>query len=69
MLPDALDDFSAYEHAQALKEEKLPHCDMCGEPIHEGDMMYSIEGKTLCIECLDWMYGESVTDYMNDNFY
>ena len=67
MLPDALDDFRAYDAVQAAIEEALPKCSCCGEPIQE--KMYKIGGETLCEDCLDWKYAESVEDYMNDNYY
>lgn len=66
-VPDNYDIFCAYEHAREAEEELLPVCDICGERISE--KMYHIEGRTLCEDCVDWKYGESVDDYLNDNFY
>lgn len=66
-VPDNYDAFRAYDAARAAEEELLPKCDICGEPIPE--RMYRINGETLCEECMDDKYGESVGDYMNDNFY
>ena len=66
-VPDNYDLFRAWDAARAAEEERLPKCDCCGEPIHE--KMFRINGKTLCEDCVDAIYGESVDDYLDDNFY
>lgn len=65
-VPDNYDAFRAWDAARAAEEARLPKCSDCGEPIDE--MMYRINGEVLCESCLNFRYGESVEDYLNDNF-
>ena len=58
MIPDYNDLFDRRDAAQARYEEKLPHCDYCGEPIW--DKFYEIEGKIICADCLEDLYAQTV---------
>ena len=47
-------DFEIWDAACEEETEKLPHCEVCGEPT---DVYYEIEiGGVICPDCLDEMY-------------
>ena len=48
---DPIHDFEVWDAEQSEYERNLPHCDYCGEPIHE--KYYEIDGDTVCEECLE----------------
>ena len=53
-------DFLDYDAEQSEYERKLPHCDYCGEAIHE--KYYEIDGETICEECLEANFAKWVND-------
>ncbi len=48
-MPDCCYDYR-YENAQP---KKITICDICGEPIHEGDSYYDIENTVICDSCIN----------------
>jgi formylmethanofuran dehydrogenase subunit E len=48
---DPLRDFENYDRQQAEREEQLPKCDYCGDPIY--GHYYEIDGENVCPGCLD----------------
>ena len=63
---DPIADFNRYEADQEEQLDKLPKCDICGEPIQD-DYMYDIYGDIFCEECLKDKFRKSVEDYTDDN--
>lgn len=57
-LPDYNDLYDRRDEEQAEYEERLPHCEFCGEPIYE--KYYEIEGKIVCEDCLEDLYAHDV---------
>lgn len=49
---DPLDDFASHDREQAKRLERLPKCDICGEPIQD-DHFYLIDGYNFCPGCLE----------------
>lgn len=60
-----LADFDRWEREQEEEEEKLPVCDICGEPI-QGDYLYDLDGELVCEECLINNFRHPVEDYIDD---
>lgn len=60
---DPMRDADRYEVARQEEEDKLPVCDICGEPIQD-DYLYDLEGTLVCEECLKENYRKSVEDYI-----
>lgn len=60
-------DFDRYDMAMAQKEAMLPKCEKCGEPIHD-DVYYEINGEILCESCVQYEYGRSTQDYLDNNY-
>ena len=58
-----LADAENYAAAQDEQLEKVAKCDQCGKPIYEKG--YKIDGELLCLDCVDELYGEDVSDYGN----
>jgi formylmethanofuran dehydrogenase subunit E len=56
-------DFMRRDRAQAEREARLPHCEICGEPIHE--KYYNINGEIICEDCLETNYAYDVDDYID----
>lgn len=56
---DPIQDFLRYDREQQRKLDKLPKCDICGEPLQDG-YYYLINGEALCHDCLDNNYREEV---------
>ena len=63
---DPLRDFDRYDMAMASKEAKLPVCDKCGTRINED--FFNIGGDILCENCVHDEYGQSLEDYLSDNY-
>ena len=57
---DPLRDFSRHDAERAKAEERLPHCDYCGEVIYE--KYYEIGGKIVCEDCLEDLFAQYVED-------
>ena len=62
MISDNLDAFAAWEFEQAREAERLPHCDICGEPLDYE--LFVIDGRVLCLDCVRWKYGDKVDDFL-----
>lgn len=67
MTDDPLRDFDRYDAMMADREAKLPHCDVCGEPIND-DIYFEIDGEILCEKCMHDKYAMSTEDYLDNNF-
>lgn len=63
---DPIADFNRYEADQEEQLDKLPKCDICGEPIQD-DYLYDIYGDIFCEECLNDKFRKNVEDYTDDN--
>ena len=48
---DPLYDFDMHDAEQAEYEKKLPHCEYCGEAIHE--KYYEIGDEIICEDCMN----------------
>lgn len=48
---DPATDFDRYDAEQSEYERKLPHCEYCGEAIHE--KYYEIDDEIICEDCLE----------------
>ena len=57
-------DFDRYDAECAKYEARLPHCEYCGEAIHE--RYYVINDEIICEECLEQHFGHRVEDYLED---
>lgn len=56
-------DFERYDAEQAKEEERLPHCEYCGEVIYE--KYYNIGGEIICSDCLETHFAHDVDDYLD----
>ena len=63
---DPIADFNRYEADQEEQLDKLPKCDICGEPIQD-DYLYDIYGDIFCEECLKDKFRKNTEDYIDDN--
>ena len=62
MTDDPIADFDRYDREQQALEDKLPHCDICGEAID--DHVYEIDGVIYCMSCIEAKYKRDVEDYL-----
>lgn len=62
---DPIADYERYEADQEAKLDKLPKCDICGEPIQE-DYLYCIYGDIFCEDCLKEHFRKRTEDCMDD---
>lgn len=62
---DPIADFDRYEAEREAQLDRLPKCDICGEPIQD-DYLYDINGDIFCEECLKGKFRKSVEDYCDD---
>ena len=51
-MADPLTDFIIDDNRKAAWLEKLPVCDVCGEPIQESEY-YEFDGEKVCEYCLE----------------
>lgn len=58
-------DFDRYDAERQREEDRLPVCEICGEPIQD-DYLYDLEGTLVCEECLKSEYRKPVEDYMEE---
>lgn len=56
-------DDSGLAWAEAMRDRQEPpepkpvlHCAGCGDGIYEGEEYYEIDGKTLCLNCMEMRY-------------
>ena len=62
-IPDAYDLWEAHNQEQEKELEKLPYCEICGEPIQD-DHLYLINDEFVCQERLDRDFRKDVDDYV-----
>ena len=60
---DPVRDAAAYDMERQKELDKLPTCDICGEPI-TGDFLYDIDGVLYCEDCLNSEFQRNVDDYI-----
>ena len=65
MSGDPLRDADMYDMERQKELDKLPKCDICGEPIQD-DFLYDLDGTLVCDECLKTEYRKPVDDYIED---
>ena len=58
-------DAAMYDMERQKELDKLPKCDICGEPIQDEDL-YDLDGTLVCEECLNREYKKPVDDYIED---
>lgn len=63
-VPDYTDLHAEYEREQERRLERLPKCEVCGEPIVD-EQFYNIEGTYICLECIN-DFKVNTDDYMED---
>lgn len=63
-IPDYNDYATQEDNKRASLEDKLPKCDLCGEPIYD-DYCYEINGEVICEECLKEHYRHETENYMD----
>lgn len=63
-VPDYTDLHAEYEREQERRLERLPKCEVCGEPIVD-EQFYNIEGTYICLECIN-DFKVDTDDYMED---
>ena len=59
---DPIADFERYDRAQQEMEDKLPHCECCGEAIYEH--VWEIDDEILCEDCARGKYVRNAEDYL-----
>ena len=63
---DPVADWDRYCADQERELEKLPKCEICGEPITD-EYLYDIDGDLVCEECLKDNYRRSTDYYIKEN--
>ena len=63
-VPDYTDLHAEYEREQERRLERLPKCEVCGEPIVD-EQFYNIEGTYICMVCIE-DFKVDTDDYMED---
>ena len=63
-VPDYTDLHAEYEREQERRLERLPKCEVCGEPIVD-EQFYNIERTYICLECIN-DFKVNTDDYMED---
>lgn len=61
---DPMRDADRYEAERQEEEDKLPICDVCGEPIQDEWVFELDDGTLVCGECLNREYRKPVEDYI-----
>ena len=62
-IPDVYDLWEAHDQEQEQALEKLPYCEICGNPIQD-EHLYLINDEFVCQECLDRDFRKDVNDYV-----
>lgn len=60
-IPDVYDLWEAHDQKQEKELEKLPYCEICGDPIQD-DHLYLINDEFVCPACLEREFRKD-TDY------
>lgn len=58
-------DAAMYDMERQKELDRLPKCDICGEPI-QGEVLFDLDGTLVCEECLNNEYRKPVDDYIED---
>ena len=61
-IPDAYDLWEAHDQEQEQALEKLPYCEICGEPIQD-DHLYLINDEFVCPACLEREFRKDTDDF------
>lgn len=61
--PDNLDAYKAHEEKQNRSAERLPRCEICGEPIYDR-YLFLINDETICPACLVREFRKETEDYI-----
>jgi formylmethanofuran dehydrogenase subunit E len=56
-------DFLRWDADRADEESRLPHCDVCENPIYE--KYFHINGEILCEKCMRQIYEFDTEDYLD----
>lgn len=62
-IPDAYDLWEDHEREQEQELERLPFCEICGNPIQD-DHLYLINDEFVCPACLERDFRKDVDDYV-----
>ena len=60
---DPVADFEAYDRQQEEQLERLPVCEICGEPIQD-EHLYLINDEFVCEKCLIRDFRKNTDDYV-----
>ena len=60
---DPIRDAAAYDIERQRELDRLPTCDICGEPIQD-EFLYDINGVLHCEDCVKSEYLKPVDDYI-----
>lgn len=63
---DPVADFAAYDRRCQRRLARYPVCDCCQESITE-ERFYLIDGKNICENCLDHLFGQDTEDYIQED--
>lgn len=62
-IPDNYDLWEAHEQEQERQLEKLPVCEVCGNPIQD-EHLYLINDEFVCPACLERDFRKETDDYV-----
>ena len=63
-IPDVYDLWEAHDREQAKRLERLPVCEICGEPIQD-EHLYLINDEFVCPACLERDFRKDTEDYVS----
>lgn len=49
---EQIQSYDEWKTSPPEEPEPAERCDRCGDPLYEGDYLYTIDGERLCEECL-----------------
>lgn len=62
-VPDNYDQWEAHEREKERQLERLPVCEVCGNPIQD-EHLYLINDEFICDECLIREFRKDASDYV-----
>lgn len=62
-IPDNYDLWESHEREQAKRLQKLPVCEVCGNPIQD-EHLFLINDEFVCTECLIRDFRKDTDDYV-----